>query len=201
MSCGGTADQADGADGDAALPTTDTGAESSTSGGSADNDSADNDSADNDSTDNDPADSDSTDSAALAFSEDEDPTITVLRTLTKEDGICVVLDAYFDASFAPNAPLQPDSGNDLTFLEDPNYPLNTVDDGPFGQAWKEFIDSDDPMDEVIATNLNELSTEQCGYPVMDAFSETFRQECLTKIDETTGERGERTCTTLNDPRP
>lgn len=137
----------------------------------------------------------------LAFSADEDPTIAALRVLTKEDGICAVFDGHFDASFSPAEPLLPENGQDLRFMEDPNYALNTVDDGPFGQAWQTYLEGDGTFSDDVIANLNQLSTEQCGYPVIDVLEATLRRDCITPIDELNSQSGERNCPPLTDPRP
>ncbi len=136
-----------------------------------------------------------------ANDDNEDPTVANLRLVTKEDGACAVFDAFFDAAFSESAPLEKDSGQDLTFMQDPNFALNTVDDGPFGQAWAAHIAGDQSMNDAIAEELNQLSTEQCGYPVMDVFKAALQRDCLTPIDETTGRPGEQNCQPLVDPRP
>ncbi len=95
---------------------------------------------------------------------------------SSETGICSAFDAYFDRLFAdPDVARTSDNlfGEDIF---DPEHPIAMMDDGPFGQAWSSLLadisaqDSSDDHPQIdiesASIEIDELSTQQCGYPVV-----------------------------------
>ncbi len=120
-----------------------------------------------------------------------------------ETDICGAFDAYFDRLFAdPDVPRTSEDlfGEDIL---DPEHPIAKMDDGPFGQAWSSLvadISSQDPSDdgpqidiEKAPTEIDELSTQQCGYPVV-ALQAAVVLSCSTNAD------GVEECYLSGDPR-
>ena len=120
-----------------------------------------------------------------------------------ESDICGAFNAYFDRLFAdPDVPRTSDDlfGEDIL---DPEHPIAKMDDGPFGQAWSSLladISSQDPSDdgpqidiEKASVEIDELSTQQCGYPVI-ATQAAVVLSCSTNADDV------EECYTDGDPR-
>ena len=120
-----------------------------------------------------------------------------------ESGICDAFDAYFDRLFAdPDVPRTSDGffGEDIL---DPEHPIAKMDDGPFGEAWSSLIadissldpSDDDPQIDIekASIEIDALSTQQCGYPVV-AMQASVVLSCSHNVD------GVEECYLDGDPR-
>lgn len=142
---------------------------------------------------------------AIAFSfGDVPPEILAFRSVGEGDGVCAVFDAYLDLAFADVSEEYKSARYEM--LNDNDSPLSNVADGDFGAAWHVFItavtqlDSSDVKRSDIPTNfaeLNSLSTKQCGYPALDAFSAAV--DCILAPSDGPGVESD--CDPAADPRP
>ena len=161
-----------------------------------------------------PLDGDATGSDAQLDSSSDSPERAALLGVTADDGVCAAFDAVFDFLFSDEgtrariASVDGDnivdeltSGSEAVLLE--------VGDGPFGERWHELAqrlaqaerDGVEPdLSAAMMVELDQLSVEQCGYPVISALGETARLNCLTRINPD-GSRGEPSCNPAGDPRP
>lgn len=128
------------------------------------------------------------------------PLPSTTQNNSSETGICDAFDAYFDRLFAD--PDVPRTSDDL-FSEDifdTEHPISQMDDGPFGRAWSSLLaenssqdsSDDDLLSESEFTELDDLSAQQCGYPVLTALSVDL--SCSTNAN------GVEECYTRGDPR-
>lgn len=123
----------------------------------------------------------------------------------REEGVCVVLDAFLDILFDPDRSQlfieENETNDELGAL------MRSLDDGPFGAEWTRFaqsaFDGDGSADLgafgpewILSTD--QLAQDQCGYPAITALIAASTPDCFT-AGEDDGTESE-ICIPQPDPR-